>query len=265
MNRKISWVTMLAFSFVASQSACSRPEGPSNDTATVSSQRCSQLTDEFVGKILPSQQAEAAAAAIGRECQSSIERNLDIAQIYIGGAEYEKARKLLDHSASNDRQDEPRRLFYLYGFNMRARDRNGAAALAEDAMARFPENPYSRLLRGVELCQHAHCRDAVDDLKYADEQIHNRMGLGYLMAAYADSGDFDAAIRCLDKFRAVAPVDAFDDLLVYVAVFTYAQAGRFEDAHAVYDRYVEKFPESKDSNYIRRARELLLSLRSSAA
>ena len=90
------------------------------------------------------------------------------------------------------------------------------------------------------------------------------MALGYLIAAYADFGDFDAALRTLDKFRSVTNIDSFDDLLMYVGVFVYARAEKFDDAHALYNQYLEKFPESRESKYVRRARELLLSLRSSS-
>ena len=245
---------------VVAQVACSKVNGGLNANDAAISQlneRCDTLVSGTEGSNLSQPAAARLVSELQEVCAPGLKRDMAIAETYLGANQADKAKEALSKMVSTDPAYEPKRIFYLYGLEKDRDDHLAMSELANQAYSQFPDSPYSRLMRGIVMCQHSDCRSAIADLVYSDQALHSKLGMGYLMAAYADSSDFSSALKCLETFRSSVPVAGFDDLLMYVAVFTYLKAGKADDAQRLFDDFLQAYPETDNSKYVRRARDLL--------
>ena len=144
----------------------------------------------------------------------------------------------------------------MYYSSFRQQEKRRAVAL--DARTRFPDSPYSRMIGGVQDCIDGRCAKALKDLQAADAQLHEIRALSFLALAYASNEDFLRSAEALDLMRRVAGDCIMTDHVVYVSVVTYVNVGRGEEAKQVYMRFLEAFPGSSASSFMRKSQNVLM-------
>ena len=208
----------------------------------------SQLTGDSAGRaLLPENHSSLCAvfhqAALGLAIDSmSVE-------------DFDGARSILNALDSLSPEADSRRLFLLY---VMARVDGGD----QDEMRRINKvisdegysDAYASLVKGIELCVEDKCADALPLLKAANEEVDLPIARGYLAAAYAYSGEWDASERLIDE---ISPHIADADMLVfYIGVATYVQVGRGDDARSLLGAFLQAHPDISETAMLQEAKRL---------
>lgn len=150
---------------------------------------------------------------------------------------------------------EAERLFLLYAIVKTEAKVDEMARINSDLQARAPDNPYAKLVYGVQECIYGDCSSVVPELEEANRSIDVDLAKAYLAVAYAYSGRFRDAEALFDQTRGGAM--AFDEAVVYVAVGTYLKVSRPDDARSLGVGYFDAHPELEGSFFRQETKKLL--------
>lgn len=257
------------FVFLLMQAACSAgtDSSPIGEVqTTTASDQCvklmAQLTKHLDNMRFDLRDADlmTLVPAIRKECPQSFDRDINIAGLMATGPSRDEAFSLLQKIESSDDNDEPKRLALMYSIYLKDLNYVLASNIARRAKTRFSSNAYSRMIFGVDTCLHGSCRDAQNDLLYADQELHSVAALPYLAYSFADSGNFFAAAQCFDKLHEAHGLQALNDMVVYVGVISYINVGRGSDAQQLLADFLRLHPEADSVDNIVKAKAAIASV-----
>ena len=180
---------------------------------------------------------------------------LELARELLRANSSEEAREILSAMKIDDESLDTERMFLLYAIAKFDLDEPEMIRVSSELLASGKKGPYVSAVRGIELCLQDKCSEAVRDLEFATARTGNSLAQSYLVAAYAYSGNWQAAESGADKI-ALQIGDA-DELGLYVSVLAYLKAGRTDDARRLASVYFEQNSLIEDSAMIQEVRRLL--------
>lgn len=234
--------------------ACSAAEQPvvplaSPNVPTVACEQAYLRVDQGVPQVRDTQVLE--------ECPSGPQREIALAEAHTQLGDRRRGREMLNAVRTTDRGVESKRNFLLYVYSKTDGDLQAMSELAKTAQTSYSDLPFGKLTIGIDACVHARCASALRDLEEGTAAVRNRLGLGYLMVAYADASRLEEAQNVLDHFHAEVRADGFDNMQMYVAVYLYLRSGRADEAKNLYSDWISAYPAFKSSEYALLAKALI--------
>lgn len=213
-----------SFALVLATTACA------SDTPS----RCDSAVQDLAKYRVLSPANAGSANYLESSCPVSWARNYELARFYATGGDFKRSLARLDEIESVDPKLEPRRLalryWVLYNtFSSRAEMKKVASV----ALRKFPDNPHSRMLSGVEACLENGCAGALPDLEQSSRELREIRVLPFLSYAFTQEGRPAEAADAFDTFLRNDGANALSDLVVYVGVVAYANVGRLQDARGI--------------------------------
>lgn len=236
---------------------------PACSTQSVSN--CDARIDEIARQVVPHQYTLEAANDLREACPASFQRNYELARIYAAHEQFKESLKYLDEVSTDDPSIEPQRLALKYWILYNTfESRDEMRSLAIEASSKFPQNPYSRMLAGVEACLDDACRSALPDLESAASSLREVRLLPFLSYAYTQQGRAAEAAKAFDTFLANGGGEhALSDLMVYVGVVAYANNGQSAEARQVLE-LGERAANGRSPPNLVKARAVIAALESQA-
>lgn len=234
--------------------ACTAPAEPQpSPTSFSEADRCLQAF-----QVADTMKGDLRGALDGlRHCRDRDRAKLAGAEILLNLGDEAEAEQILMGLHSEDPELDMRRILLRFAMARKHGDNETMGRLAEAGTSKYGSDPQVRIMRGVVLCVSLHCKDGINDLELAREQVQMPLGTAYLMAAYADAGRIQESVHLLDELRSEEPIQTFDTFLLYAGVYAYLKSGRKVDAEALYSDFIAAFPGAETNGFVWRAHKLI--------